>query len=87
MSVLSLTGPVPYALSQNYTPVIVVGGVLRTALLTGFCFVILLLRRDGCTVLFRSPAGMFKIEPCHEKTCLLGLRPGKIQTGLISYRD
>ena len=25
-------------------------------------------------------------EPHHEKTCLWGLRPGKIQTGLLSYR-
>ena len=32
----------------------------------------------------------FKIvysEPCHEKTCLEGFRPGKSQTGLLSYRD
>ena len=27
------------------------------------------------------------IEPRHEKTCLRGLRPGKTQTGLLSYRD
>ena len=26
-------------------------------------------------------------QPCHEKTCLRGLRPGKTQTGLLSYRD
>ena len=26
-------------------------------------------------------------EPRHEKTCLQGLRPGKTQTGLLSYRD
>ena len=26
-------------------------------------------------------------EPCHEKTCLRGLRPGKTQIGLLSYRD
>ena len=25
-------------------------------------------------------------EPRHEKTCLRGLRPGKTQTGLLSYR-
>ena len=27
------------------------------------------------------------IEPRHEKTCIRGLRPGKTQTGLLSYRD
>ena len=26
-------------------------------------------------------------EPRHEKTCLRGFRPGKTQTGLLSYRD
>ena len=26
-------------------------------------------------------------EPRHEKTCLRGLRPGKTQTGLLSYGD
>ena len=26
-------------------------------------------------------------EPRHEKTCLGGLRPGKTQTDLLSYRD
>ena len=26
-------------------------------------------------------------DPCHNKTCLWGFRPGKIQTGLLSYRD
>ena len=26
-------------------------------------------------------------EPRHEKTCLWGLRPGKTQTGLLSYSD
>ena len=26
-------------------------------------------------------------EPHHEKTCLWGFRPGKTQTGLLSYRD
>ena len=26
-------------------------------------------------------------EPRHEKTCLQGLRPGTIQTGLLSYID
>ena len=26
-------------------------------------------------------------ELLHEKTCLRGLRPGKTQTGLLSYRD
>ena len=26
-------------------------------------------------------------EPRREKTCLRGLRPGTIQTGLLSYRD
>ena len=26
-------------------------------------------------------------EPRHEKTCLRGLRPGKSQTGLLSYRS
>ena len=28
-----------------------------------------------------------KYAPRHEKTCLLDLRPGKTQTGLLSYRD
>ena len=28
-----------------------------------------------------------RIEPHHEKTCLRGLRPDKIQTGLFSYGD
>ena len=28
-----------------------------------------------------------KFEPRHEKTCLRGLRPGKTQTGLLSYRE
>ena len=27
------------------------------------------------------------IEPRHEKTCIRGFRPGKTQTGLLSYRD
>ena len=27
------------------------------------------------------------IEPRHENTCLRGVRPGKTQTGLLSYRD
>ena len=27
------------------------------------------------------------IEPRHEKTCLRGLRPGKTQSSLLSYRD
>ena len=26
-------------------------------------------------------------EPRHDKTCLRGLRPGRTQTGLLSYRD
>ena len=26
-------------------------------------------------------------EPRHEKTCLQGLRPGKTQTGLLSFRN
>ena len=26
-------------------------------------------------------------EPHNEKTCLRGFRPGKTQTGLLSYRD
>ena len=26
-------------------------------------------------------------EPCHEKTCPQGLWPGKIQTGLLSYKN
>ena len=26
-------------------------------------------------------------EPRHEKTCLRGFRPGKTQTGLLSYRN
>ena len=26
-------------------------------------------------------------EPRHEKTCLRDFRPGKTQTGLLSYRD
>ena len=26
-------------------------------------------------------------QPRHEKTCLRGLRPGKTQTGLLSYRS
>ena len=26
-------------------------------------------------------------EPCYEKTCLRGLRPGKTQTGLHSHRS
>ena len=26
-------------------------------------------------------------EPQHEKTCLRGLRPGKTQTGRLSFRD
>ena len=28
-----------------------------------------------------------KFEPRHEKTCLRGLRPGKTQPGLLSYRS
>ena len=30
---------------------------------------------------------VFTFEPHHEKTCLQGLRPGKIQTGLRSHRS
>ena len=30
---------------------------------------------------------IIKFEPCHKKTCLQGLRPGKTLTGLLSYRD
>ena len=26
-------------------------------------------------------------EPCHQKTCLRGFRPGETQTGLLRYRD
>ena len=26
-------------------------------------------------------------EPCHKKICLQGLRPGKTQTSLLSFRD
>ena len=26
-------------------------------------------------------------EPCHEKTCLRDFRPGKTQTGLLTYRS
>ena len=29
----------------------------------------------------------FPYEPCLEKTCLRGLRPGKTQTGLLSFRS
>ena len=29
----------------------------------------------------------WQTEPRQEKTCLRGLQPGKIQTGLLSYRD
>ena len=28
-----------------------------------------------------------QIEPCHVKTCLRGLRPGKTKTSLFSYKD
>ena len=28
-----------------------------------------------------------RYEPRHEKTCLRGLRPGKTQTGLLSFRS
>ena len=46
---------------------------------------------------FYSPVNTFKVidivgghegkyEPHHENTCLQGLRPGKTQTGLLSYR-
>ena len=31
--------------------------------------------------------GQVTYEPRHEKTSLQGLRPGKTQTGLLSYRD
>ena len=30
---------------------------------------------------------LFLYEPRHEKTCIRGLRQGKTQTGLLSYRD
>ena len=34
-----------------------------------------------------SASLLFTCVPCHQKTCLRGLRPGKTQTGLLSYRD
>ena len=30
---------------------------------------------------------LFPYEPHYEKTCLQGFRPGKTQTGLLSYRE
>ena len=30
---------------------------------------------------------MSHVHARHQKTCLRGLRPGKTQTGLLSYRD
>ena len=33
------------------------------------------------------PCSTGLIEPRHEKTCLWGFRPGKTQTGLLSYTD
>ena len=43
----------------------------------------------GC---FPSPCGRFgrmqnSVEPCHKKTCLRCFRPGKTQTGLLSWWD
>ena len=51
-----------------------------------------------CTFFFRGPAKQGHVlialnmytpmyEPRHEKTCLRGLRLGKIQTGLLSYTE
>ena len=46
-----------------------------------------------CSINPLTPSGLFYCqleEPlslCHEKTCLQGLRPDDIQTGLFSYRD
>ena len=41
-------------------------------------------------LLHQSKASLIKLnlyEPCREKTCLADLRPGKIQTSLLSYGD
>ena len=35
----------------------------------------------------KSAITVIIIEPRHEKTCLRDLRPGKTQTGLLSYRS
>ena len=41
-----------------------------------------------CLPFHLHPLGALLYEPRHdEKTCLQGLRPGKTQTGLLSYRD
>ena len=36
---------------------------------------------------WHNTLAQFEYEPRHEKTCVLGLRPGKTQTGLFSYRS
>ena len=56
-----------------------------------------LIRLGGCAGWSESLLGTHAIlfvlswfgsyKPCHKKTCLWGLRPGKTQTGLLSYRD
>ena len=42
-------------------------------------------RDKWCSTVIVSESG-YGFEP-HEKTCLLGLRPGKTRTGLIRYRS
>ena len=46
--------------------------------------------KHDCTAIFSMREDSFHLylyEPHYEKTCLRGLRPGKTQTGLLSYRD
>ena len=48
------------------------------------------LKIRGCDATIRASTKAWKLqyktEPCHKKTCLRGLRPGKTQTGLFSHR-
>ena len=62
-----------------------------------YCFLVILradradafthyVRFQGHNNMHMSHTGVTN-EPRHEKTCLRGLRPGLIQTGLLSYRS
>ena len=45
------------------------------------------LASSDCPLNPPSSLETWKNEPCHEKTCLWGLRPVKTQTVLLGYRD
>ena len=43
--------------------------------------------KHACGATSFSDTPLFPYEPQYKKTCLQGFRPGKTQTGLLSYRE